>query len=200
MVSIMVCDDSPAVRAAVRRCLGAIPDVSTISTAASGEELLARYPVERPDVVLLDVQMPGMGGCEAVRRLHELDRRVTILMLTSGESPQQVAEAVSQGAQGYIAKDASPQEVAAVLAASQGDDSATAGLPQQRRAEDPGLTEREQQVLRGMSEGLSNAQIGRELFLSEDTVKTHARRLFRKLEVSDRGHAVAEGFRRGLIA
>ncbi len=200
MVSIMVCDDSPAVRAAVRRCLGAIPDVSTISTAASGEELLARYPVERPDVVLLDVQMPGMGGCEAVRRLHELDRRVTILMLTSGESPQQVAEAVSQGAQGYIAKDASPQEVAAVLAASQGDDSTTAGLPQQRRAEDPGLTEREQQVLRGMSEGLSNAQIGRELFLSEDTVKTHARRLFRKLEVSDRGHAVAEGFRRGLIA
>ena len=178
MVSIMVCDDSPAVRAAVRRCLGAIPDVSTISTAASGEELLARYPVERPDVVLLDVQMPGMGGCEAVRRLHELDRRVTILMLTSGESPQQVAEAVSQGAQGYIAKDASPQEVAAVLAASQGDDSTTAGLPQQRRAEDPGLTEREQQVLRGMSEGLSNAQIGRELFLSEDTVKTHARRLF----------------------
>ncbi len=200
MVSIMVCDDSPAVRAAVLRCLGAIPDVSTISTAASGEELLARYPVERPDVVLLDVQMPGMGGCEAVRRLHELDRRVTILMLTSGESPQQVAEAVSQGAQGYVAKDASPQEVAAVLAASQGDDSATAGLPQQRRAEDPGLTEREQQVLRGMSEGLSNAQIGRELFLSEDTVKTHARRLFRKLEVSDRGHAVAEGFRRGLIA
>lgn len=200
MVSIMVCDDSPAVRAAVRRCLGAIPDVSTISTAASGEELLARYPVERPDVVLLDVQMPGMGGCEAVRRLHELDRRVTILMLTSGESPQQVAEAVSQGAQGYIAKDASPQEVAAVLAASQGDDSTTAGLPQQRRAEDPGLTEREQQVLRGMSEGLSNAQIGRELFLSEDTVKTYARRLFRKLEVSDRGHAVAEGFRRGLIA
>ena len=156
--------------------------------------------MERPDVVLLDVQMPGMGGCEAVRRLHELDRRVTILMLTSGESPQQVAEAVSQGAQGYIAKDASPQEVAAVLAASQGDDSTTAGLPQQRRAEDPGLTEREQQVLRGMSEGLSNAQIGRELFLSEDTVKTHARRLFRKLEVSDRGHAVAEGFRRGLIA
>ena len=84
-----------------RRCLGAIPDVSTISTAASGEELLARYPVERPDVVLLDVQMPGMGGCEAVRRLHELDRRVTILMLTSGESPQQVAEAVSQAPRVY---------------------------------------------------------------------------------------------------
>ena len=78
-------------------------------------------------------------------------------------------------------------------------DDAAAPLPQQRKAADPGLTEREQQVLRGMSDGLSNAQIGKELFLSEDTVKTHARRLFRKLDVCDRGHAVAEGFRRGLI-
>ena len=199
VVSVMVCDDSPTVRAAVRRCLGAIPDVSRVSTAASGEELLARHPVEHPDVVLLDVQMPGMGGCEALRRLIELDRRVSVVMLTSGEVPSQVAEAVSLGAQGYLAKDASPQEIAAVLAAIAGDDAPGSALPQQRRAADPGLTEREQQVLRGMSDGLSNAQIGKELFLSEDTVKTHARRLFRKLDVCDRGHAVAEGFRRGLI-
>ena len=199
MVTVMVCDDSPTVRAAVRRCLSVIPDVTAVSTAASGEELLARHPVEKPDVVLLDVQMPGMGGIEALRRLLEMDRRVTVVMLTSGESPAQVAEAVGLGAQGYLAKDASPQEIAAVLAAMASDDAPGAGLPQQRKAADPGLTEREQQVLRGMSDGLSNSQIGKELFLSEDTVKTHARRLFRKLEVCDRGHAVAEGFRRGLI-
>lgn len=194
----MVCDDSPTVRAAVRRCLSVIPEVGRVSTAASGEELLARHPVEHPNVVLLDVQMPGMGGLEALRRLLELDRRVTVVMLTAGESPAQVAEAVTMGAQGYLAKDASPQEIAAVLATMAADDAA-APLPQQRKAADPGLTEREQQVLRGMSDGLSNAQIGKELFLSEDTVKTHARRLFRKLDVCDRGHAVAEGFRRGLI-
>lgn len=199
VVSVMVCDDSPTVRAAVRRCLSAIPEVSRVSTAASGEELLARHPVEQPDIVFLDVQMPGMGGPEALRRLMEADRRVSVVMLTSGEAPAQVAEAVSMGAQGYLAKDASPQEIAAVLAALSADEPAGAALPQQRKAADPGLTEREQQVLRGMSEGLSNAQIGKELFLSEDTVKTHARRLFRKLEVCDRGHAVAEGFRRGLI-
>lgn len=198
MVTVMVCDDSPTVRAAVRRCLSVIPEVGRVSTAASGEELLARHPVEHPDVVLLDVQMPGMGGLEALRRLLELDRRVTVVMLTAGESPAQVAEAVTMGAQGYLAKDASPQEIAAVLATMAADDAA-APLPQQRKAADPGLTEREQQVLRGMSDGLSNAQIGKELFLSEDTVKTHARRLFRKLDVCDRGHAVAEGFRRGLI-
>ncbi len=200
MVTVMVCDDSPTVRAAVRRCLGAIPEVSGVGTAASGEELLARHPVEQPDVVLLDVQMPGMGGVEALRRLLDLDRKVTVVMLTSGEAPAQVAEAVGMGAYGYLAKDASPQEVAAVLVAVTEDESSGQPLPQQRRAADPGLTEREQQVLRGMSEGLSNAQIGKELFLSEDTVKTHARRLFRKLEVCDRGHAVAEGFRRGLIS
>ncbi len=199
MVTVMVCDDSPTVRAAVRRCLTAIPEVSRVSTAASGEELLARHPVEHPDIVFLDVQMPGMGGPEALRRLIEADRRVSVVMLTSGEAPAQVAEAVSMGAHGYLAKDASPQEIAAVLAALAADEPAGASLPQQRKAADPGLTEREQQVLRGMSEGLSNAQIGKELFLSEDTVKTHARRLFRKLEVCDRGHAVAEGFRRGLI-
>lgn len=199
MVTVMVCDDSPTVRAAVRRCLTAIPEVSRVSTAASGEELLARHPVEHPDIVFLDVQMPGMGGPEALRRLIEADRRVSVVMLTSGEAPALVAEAVSMGAHGYLAKDASPQEIAAVLAALAADEPAGASLPQQRKAADPGLTEREQQVLRGMSEGLSNAQIGKELFLSEDTVKTHARRLFRKLEVCDRGHAVAEGFRRGLI-
>lgn len=199
MVTVMVCDDSPTVRAAVRRCLSAIPEVSRVSTAASGEELLARHPVEQPDIVFLDVQMPGMGGTEALRRLMEADRRVSVVMLTAGEAPAQVAEAVGMGAQGYLAKDASPQEIAAVLAALSADEPVGAALPQQRKAADPGLTEREQQVLRGMSEGLSNAQIGKELFLSEDTVKTHARRLFRKLEVCDRGHAVAEGFRRGLI-
>lgn len=199
MVSVMVCDDSPTVRAAVRRCLSAIPEVSRVSTAASGEELLARHPVEQPEVVMLDVQMPGMGGTEALRRLLEIDRRVHVVMLTSGEAPAQVAEAVGLGAMGYLAKDASPQEIAAVLAAMSDGDATGPGVPQQRKAADPGLTEREQQVLRGMSEGLSNAQIGKELFLSEDTVKTHARRLFRKLEVCDRGHAVAEGFRRGLI-
>ncbi len=200
MVTVMVCDDSPTVRASVRRCLSAIPDVTRIATAASGEELLARHPVETPDVVLLDVQMPGMGGLEALRRLRDSDRRVTVVMLTSGEAPAHVAEAVAMGAQGYLAKDASPQEIAAVLIAMTDDDRPAHALPQQRKGADPGLTEREQQVLQGMSEGLSNAQIGKELFLSEDTVKTHARRLFRKLEVCDRGHAVAEGFRRGLIS
>lgn len=198
MVSIMVCDDSPAVRTAVRRCLAAVPEVLRVSATASGEEMLARYPVEQPDLVFLDVQMPGMGGGEALRRLMEVDPRAVVVMMTTGEAPGVVAEAVTGGAAGYLAKDASPQEMAAVLSTLTSRNPHD-GVPQQRVATDPGLTEREQQVLRGMSDGRSNAQIGKDLFLSEDTVKTHARRLFRKLEVSDRGHAVAEGLRRGII-
>jgi DNA-binding NarL/FixJ family response regulator len=199
MVSIMVCDDSPAVRTAVRRCLAAVPDVLRVSATASGEEMLARYPVEQPDVVFLDVQMPGMGGSEALRKLMEFDPRAVVVMMTTGEAPAAVAEAIGGGASGYLAKDASPQEMAAVLSTLTGR-MPQPGVPAQRAPTDPGLTEREQQVLRGMSEGRSNAQIGKDLFLSEDTVKTHARRLFRKLDVSDRGHAVAEGLRRGLIS
>jgi len=198
MVSVMVCDDSPHVRTTMRRCLASVPEVSSVTATASGEELLARYPVERPEVLFLDVTMPGMGGREALRRLLEQDPRVVVVMMTTGESPHIVADAVNHGACGYVAKDASPQEVAAVLATLVAR-APRPRLPQQRRREPALLTQREQQVLRGMSEGRSNAQIGNTLFLSEDTVKTHARRLFRKLAVSDRGHAVAEGLRRGLI-
>lgn len=199
MISVLVVDDSPTVRQALRRCLSAVPEVRQVTTAASGEELLARYPIERPDLVLLDVQMPGIGGAVALRKLLELDGRAAVLMLTMGEAPPAVAESVAAGAQGYLAKDASPQELAAVLMAVTARRT-LASVPDPRHETDPGLTDRERQVLKGMSEGRSNAQIGKELFLSEDTVKTHARRLFRKLGVADRGHAVAEGFRRGLLA
>ena len=198
MVSVLVCDGTPAVRQSLQRCLALVPDVATVSTAASGEELLARYPVERPDLVLLDTQMPGIGGLESLRRLLDAHHKANVLMLTMGEAPAEVAEAVANGALGYVAKDASPQEVAAVLAVAQRPGSG-AKVPPQRETGIPSLTERERQVLQGMSDGRSNAQIGRDLFLSEDTVKTHARRLFRKLSVSDRGHAVAEGFRIGIL-
>lgn len=198
MVRVLVCDDNPATRRSLRTSMSLVPEIRSVSTAASGEELLARYPVERPDLVFLDTQMPGIGGLESLRRLLETHPKVKVLMLTMGELPADVAEAVSKGAIGYVAKDASPQEFAAVLAAVQ-QPTSHAGPSQQRESSRPNLTDREKQVLQGMSDGRSNAQIGNDLSLSEDTVKTHARRLFRKLKVSDRGHAVAEGFRAGIL-
>jgi len=124
------------------------------------------------------------------------------VMLTMGEDPEGVARAVSAGARGFLAKDASREEVATTVAlalASRTQPSPAAATRNRPAGATPSLTERELQVLDGMSRGRSNGEIGRELFLSEDTVKTHARRLFRKLGAADRAQAVAMGFRWGFL-
>ncbi len=201
MTTVLVCDDAPLAREAVRRAVGSVPGIERVTSAGSGEEVLARYPLERPDVVLMDVRMPGIGGLEASRRLVAAHPDATIVMLTMGEDIEGVARAVSAGARGYLAKDASREEIASAVAlvlAERG--TASPPRPAARPGDvPPALTEREQQVLEGMSRGRSNAEIGRELFLSEDTVKTHARRLFRKLSAADRAQAVALGFRWGFL-
>lgn len=202
MATILVCDDAPLAREAIRRAVGSVPGVERVTAAGSGEEVLARYPIERPDLVLMDVRMPGIGGVEASRRLVAAHPHASVVMLTMGEDPEGVARAVSQGARGYIAKDASREEVAATVSLAltvTRDGAATRNLRSHPVGAPPNLTEREQQVLDGMSRGKSNAEIGGELFLSEDTVKTHARRLFRKLGAADRAQAVALGFRWGFL-
>ena len=202
MTTVLVCDDAPLAREAVRRVVNAVPGVERVTAAGSGEEVLARFPIERPDLVLMDVRMPGIGGVEASRRLVAAHPDATIVMLTMGEDPDGVARAVSAGARGYVAKDASREELSATvaLALAASSDGAAGRSPRVRPAgSPPALTEREQQVLDGMSRGKSNAEIGRELYLSEDTVKTHARRLFRKLAAADRAQAVALGFRWGFL-
>ncbi len=202
MATILVCDDAPLAREAVRRAVGGVPGVERVTAAGSGEEVLARYPLERPDLVLMDVRMPGIGGVEASRRLVAAHPQAAVVMLTMGEDPEGVARAVGQGARGYVAKDASREEVAATVSLALSATRDPAG-PRHLRSHPvgapPSLTEREQQVLEGMSRGKSNAEIGAELFLSEDTVKTHARRLFRKVGAADRAQAVALGFRWGFL-
>ncbi|MEI8081826.1 MAG: response regulator transcription factor [Actinomycetes bacterium] len=201
MTTVLVCDDAPMVREAVRGALSGLPGVERITGAGSGEEVLARYPVERPDLVLMDVRMPGIGGVEATRRLMSAHPDAVIVMLTMGEDVDGVARAVAGGARGYIAKDATREELASTmtLVLSTGCDDPGSRDPSMVGAIPPVLTDREQQVLDGMSKGMSNASIGKELFLSEDTVKTHARRLFRKIGASDRAQAVALGFRWGFL-
>lgn len=203
MATIMVCDDSPIARETLRRTVVTIPGVTRVLTAASGEEVVARWPAERPSLVLMDVRMPGLGGTEATRRLLSLYPRASVLMLTVAEDADGVARAIGVGARGYVVKDASREELAATVV------QAITDAAWRRQAVPAGegsgslvrpvLTEREVQVLTGMSGGRSNCEIGRSLYLSEDTVKTHARRLFRKLGAADRAQAVAVGFRWGLV-
>ena len=197
MATILVVDDELGIRDLLSEILN--DEGHTVELAENAAQARNLRNQMRPDLVLLDTQMPGIGGLESLRRLLEVHHKAAVLMLTMGETPEEVAAAVSQGALGYVAKDASPQEFAAVLATTDRPQSPSAVPAPRGDGKVPNLTDRERQVLQGMSDGRSNAQIGRDLFLSEDTVKTHARRLFRKLGVSDRGHAVAEGFRRGIL-
>jgi DNA-binding NarL/FixJ family response regulator len=206
MTTVLICDDHRIVR---EGCASSWPASRRrpVETAASGEEVLARFPHEQPDLVLMDVRMPGLGGLETTRRLVGSHPDAKVIMLTAADDRDQVAAAVSHGARGYLLKDVSHEELCAPSPTpSPAPTSSSRRCAGARRARDvrttpPGgqLTERELQVLTGMSQGKSNGQIGRDLYLSEDTIKTHARRLFRKLGVNDRAQAVALGFRRGLV-
>ncbi len=169
--------------------------------AGSGEEALQRWPVERPSLVIMDVRMPASVAWSRPPLLAR-HPEANVLMATMAEDGDGVARAVAAGARGYLVKDVSREELATAVLQALQDVSRRRGGGRTRAVltgRAPVLTEREQQVLVGMSRGRSNAEIGRELFLSEDTVKTHARRLFRKLEAADRAQAVAVGFRWGLV-
>ena len=214
MTTVLICDDSRPAREVLRRSVAGVPGVDRVDTAASGEEVLARFATERPDLVLMDTRMPGLSGLEATLRLVHAHPEANVIMLTGPEDHQDretrdaVARAIAGGARGYLVKDVSAEELAAAVAMALADARTTPGqrtvgsaervfTPPPGRA--PQLTERERQVLHGMASGKSNGEIGRELYLSEDTVKTHARRLFRKLGAADRAQAVALGFRWGLV-
>jgi DNA-binding NarL/FixJ family response regulator len=201
VTTVLVCDDSPLAREALRRAVATVPGVDRVSVAGSGEEGLARFSTDKPDLVLLDVRMPGIGGVEAARRMLSIVPQTGVIMMTMAEDVEGVARAVNAGARGYLVKDASREELTTMVTQALADAAARA-VPRmvlEGEAGMPALTERELQVLRGMGRGRSNAEIGKELYLSEDTVKTHARRLFRKLGAADRAQAVAKGFRWGLV-
>jgi DNA-binding NarL/FixJ family response regulator len=202
VTTVLVCDDSPLARETLRRAVATVPGVDRVTVAGSGEEVLSRWAGERPELVLMDVRMPGLGGVEASRRLVATYPDAAVMMLTMAEDTDGVARAVAGGARGYLVKDAAREELTATLSYALAEASWRRSPRQPRPADmgtPPSLTERELQVLTGMARGRSNAEIGRELYLSEDTVKTHARRLFRKVGAADRAQAVALGFRWGLV-
>jgi DNA-binding NarL/FixJ family response regulator len=201
MTTVLICDDHRMVREGLRQSIEAVPGIERVDTAASGEEVLARWPSERQDLVLMDVSMPGLGGVETTRRLVQQHPEAKVVMLTAAADRDVIALAITGGARGFLHKNVSREELCAAVATALAQPAEDIPRPRvERPAPDaPDLTERELQVLAGMAAGRSNAEIGRELYLSEDTIKTHARRLFRKMGVNDRAQAVASGFRWGLV-
>lgn len=198
MTTALVCDERRSVRELLLKAMSAVESMDSIETVASGEELLARYGREPADIVLVGTQRALTSGVEAVRQLLTAHADAAVVVFGSPDDTPSITAAISAGARGFLRWDATRPELLMAIS-----DTMVGGAPQTGRPGadgGPSLTDRELQVLQGMSRGRSNGEIGEELFLSEDTIKTHARRLFKKLGARDRAHAVAVGFRHGFVA
>ena len=207
-VRVVVADDHPVVRSGLVGMLGVADGLEVVGEAADGDEAIAMVAATRPDVVLMDLRMPRLDGVGATARIVSEHPASRVLVLTTYDTDADILHAVEAGATGYLLKDTPhAQLIDGVRAAARGETvlapPVAARLRSRMRAQEQqpvAPSRRELEVLAAVGRGLSNAEIGRELFVSEDTVKTHARRLFRKLGARDRAHAVAAGFRAGLVA
>jgi DNA-binding NarL/FixJ family response regulator len=205
VISIVVVDDHPVVRGGVVGWLDAQADLAVVGEAGDGAEALAVVAATAPDVVPMDLRMPRMDGVTATGRIAAAHPAVRVLVLTTYDTDADIVRAVEAGAAGYLLKDVPlPQLAEAVRAAARGETvlapPVAAKLVSRLRApavEAP--TARELEVLRGVARGLTNADIGRELFIGEATVKTHLLRVFAKLGVDDRTRAVMVAVERGLL-
>jgi DNA-binding NarL/FixJ family response regulator len=205
VIRLLVVDDHPVVRAGMVAVLGEEPDLEVVGEAGNGAEALALVPRLAPDVVLMDLRMPVMDGAEATARLGTMPGAPQVLVLTTYDTDADIVRAVEAGARGYLLKDAPTSVLTdAIRRAARGE--TVLAPPVAARLADrlrtpagPEVTGREVEVLALVARGLSNAEVGRELFIGEATVKTHLLRAFAKLGVQDRTAAVAEAHRRGLI-
>ena len=205
MIRLLLADDHPVVRAGLRALLAAVADFAVVAEAGAAEEAVAVAAREPVDVVLMDLQFGGaMQGVEATRRLRALPVPPAVLILTNYDTDADILGAIEAGASGYLLKDTPPAEILAAVRAAAAGQSALAPAVATRlmsRVAAPAqqLTPREAEVLALAAEGRSNKEIGRALFLSEATVKSHMARIFSKLDVASRTAAVAKARQSGAI-
>jgi DNA-binding NarL/FixJ family response regulator len=207
-IKVLLVDDHQVVRRGLRTFLEVQDDIEVVGEAADGAEGVDRAEELRPDVILMDVKMPGMDGVDALRRLRELDNPARVLVVTSFTEQRTVVPALRAGAAGYVYKDVDPDalagairsvhaghillqpEVADALLAQEGSNSGTGRAGS--------LTEREREVLGLIADGRSNREIARALVLSEKTVKTHVSNILMKLDLADRTQAALWAVRHGV--
>ena len=206
-VRVLVVDDHPVVRSGLVGMLAVTDDIEVVSEAGDGEEALALVESTRPDVVLMDLRMPRRDGVSATGAIVSGYPATKVLVLTTYDTDTDILHAVEAGATGYLLKDTPHAELLeGIRAASRGETvlapPVAARLMSRLRTPAPGPAQpspRELEVLAAVARGLSNAEIGKELFIGEATVKTHLQRLFTKLDVDDRTHAVTVAIERGLL-
>ena len=205
MIRVAVVDDHTIVRNGLVSLLGAHADLEIVGAVGDGEAAVALCVEKLPDVVLMDLSMPGVGGIEATRRIVEEAPGVQVVVLTSFMDRERIVDALSAGAIGYLLKDAEPDElIRGIHTAARGesplDPRAARTMLGAQRTPDPldALTEREREVLALVADGLPNKQIGRRLEISEKTVKAHLTSIFRTIGVTDRMQAGLWARRHGL--
>ncbi|GGO19549.1 DNA-binding response regulator [Microbispora bryophytorum] len=205
VVRVLIVDDHPVVREGLRGMLESDPAITVAGEAGSGEEAVVRSAALAPDVVLMDLRMPGGDGVSATTRILAARPEIRVIVLTTYENDQDIVRAVEAGAAGYLLKDTSRADLlAAIISATRGEtvlspSVATRLVTRMRAPATETLSRRETEVLSLVGQGLTNAEIGRALFISETTVKTHLLRVFTKLGVSDRTAAVTTALARGLL-
>ncbi|MGI8456839.1 MAG: response regulator [Propionibacteriaceae bacterium] len=213
MTTVVIADDQPLVRSGLRMILEGEPDIEIIGEAADGDEAVALVAASPPDVLLLDVQMPGLDGLDAMTRIAAMDTPTRVVMLTTFDLDEYVYRAMRAGASGFLLKDMPGEDIViAIRQVARGADALlapaltrrlvdrfTTGAPQTGTATLDRLTPREIDVLRLVARGLSNAEIAAELFIGETTVKTHVARVLMKLGLRDRVQAVVVAYESGLV-
>ncbi|HZI11019.1 MAG TPA: response regulator transcription factor [Myxococcus sp.] len=210
MLTVLITDDHTLVRQGIRALLAAQPDIEVVGEAATGEAAVELAREHAPDVALMDVLMPGMGGIETTRRLKEVSPRTQVLMLTSSHEEEHLLPALRAGALSYLLKDASATElVQAVRRAAAGEATLHPRVASQvvRLLREPGrerppphaeLSEREKEVLLLIADGASNADIASRLGVTDKTVKSHVSNILGKLHLEDRTQAAVFAWREGL--
>jgi DNA-binding NarL/FixJ family response regulator len=208
VISLLIVDDHPVVRDGLRGMFDSAPGFHVLGEAANGVEAVARAADLDPDVILMDLRMPGGSGVEAIRELARRGARAKVLVLTTYDTDSDTLPAIEAGATGYLLKDAPRDELfTAVRAAAEGRTVLSPAVASRlvhavRTPRGPGaepLSAREREVLALVARGTSNREIARELFISEATVKTHLTHLYAKLGVNDRAAAVAAAYDRGIL-
>ncbi len=210
-IRLLIADDHTLFRHGIRALLSSVADIELVGEAASGEEAVAQAAALRPDVILMDIKMPGMNGIEATRRVLAQTSGIAVVVLTMLEDDDSVFAAMRAGARGYVVKGADEVEMLRVVRAAAGGEAlfgpaiaerlmaffADAGSVPKARSF-PDLTERERDVLGLIARGHSNAEIADRLFLSPKTVRNHISNIFDKLQVTDRSQAIVRAREAGM--
>jgi DNA-binding NarL/FixJ family response regulator len=204
-IRLMIVDDHPVVRDGLRGMLAGDPDLDVVGDASDGAEALELVESLKPDVILMDLRMPRLGGAATIKALAERGAEAKVLVLTTYDTDRDVVPALEAGATGYLLKDAPRDElVRAIRAAARGEavlapSVATRLVSQLRSPDHEALSDRELEVLTLIARGETNAGAASRLFISEATVKTHLLHIYAKLGVNDRAAAVAAAYERGLL-